>query len=176
MPEQTGRGEAGAIARAEHALAAWARGEDQPADELARVARTAEAQPGVLDGSFEELSGVRRRALTVRLRELAAEGHQEHEALAALADRIEELPDTLVVRPEQELLLLRRLAAEQPQPESELVLALADAEEIDERAVTEWTTDAQDRGLIELAEPGSTMRRWVITDAGLRAIGLPPAR
>lgn len=176
MPDQTGRNDTDGIATAEQAVAAWAQGEDQPADRLARVARTAEAQPGALDSSLQELSDIRRRALTGRLRALAAEEQPEHEALAALADRIEALPDSLAVRPEQELLLLRHLVAEQPQRESELVRALPDAEEIDEGAIAEWAADAEDRGLIELAEPGSTMRRWEITDEGLRAIGLPPAR
>jgi hypothetical protein len=171
-------GERGAadIGGAEEAIAAWGRGEELAAEALVSVARTAEADSGALDRSLQALSNISRRRLATTLRELAGEGLDSEEACAELADRIEALADVGPVGPEQELALLRQLVALQPASEDQLASALGEADRVDDEAIAAWARDAQDRGLIEPAEPAPATRRWLITEAGLAAIGLPPAR
>jgi hypothetical protein len=135
----------------------------------------AEARPGVLDDALERLSGIRRRALMRRLRELAAEAIPEHETVMELPDRIEELPDRLVISSEQERRLLAHLLAVGAQTETQLAEALGPGADVDVERIAAWADDACDRGLIELAEPGSAIRRWHISDKGRAALGVPSA-
>jgi hypothetical protein len=164
------------IARAEETIAVWGRGEDVDAGALVSVARTAGADRAALDTSLQALSDISRRRLARRLRELAGEGHDSEEACAELADRIEALADERVVTPDQELVLLRHLVAAQPASNDQLAGALGEHEPIDHDAIGEWAEDARDRGLIEPAESVGAPSHWLITESGLRAIGLPPAR
>jgi hypothetical protein len=164
------------LASAVETIAAWASGQDVEDERLIELARTADAHPLALDGRLERVSALRRRALIRRLRELAAEARPGHEALTEVADRIEELSGNLPLTAEQERLLLKHLLAQGPQREEQLEPVFTDSAGIDGPAIAVWAADAADRGLIELVEPGTPLRRWQITDRGRAALGVPSAR
>jgi hypothetical protein len=161
------------LASAEAAIARWAAGDDLSVDDLLQLARTAEARAGRLDECLDALSGIARRRLAGRLREVAGEGLDSEEAATELADRIDELAEPSIVSHEQELELLKSLVALQPATDDQLAAALGGG--VDSKAIGEWALDAQDRGLVEQAEQGAPVPRWLITDESLRAIGVPPA-
>jgi hypothetical protein len=163
------------VSDAHRTIARWGNGGELPADDLVALARVAEARPGALDDELVQLTGIRRRALSRRLRELAAEAIPDHETVVELADRIEELPDRLLISPEQERRLLAHLLAVGAQTEKQLADALGPGVDIAEQRISQWADDAADRGLIEAAEPGSAIRRWHISDRGRAVLGVPSA-
>jgi hypothetical protein len=170
-------GGAAEFGAAQEAITSWARGDELQVDQLALIAHTAETHPGELDRPLSALPSIRRRRLVNRLREAGAEGLDGDEALRELADRIEELAEgSAAVSPDQELGLLKQLVADQPATDDHLARSLGAGAPLDSHTIGEWALDAQDRGLIEPAEPGAVILRWLITDEGLNAIGLPPAR
>lgn len=156
-------------------IARWSSGEELPDGDVARLACIAEEHTGVLDGALEELSGIRRRALVRRLRELAGEGIADREATSELAARIEELPERPIITPEQERRLLAHLLSVGAQTEKQLAEALSSSGQIEEGRIARWADDAEDRGVIEKAEPGLALRRWLITDGGRAVLGVPSA-
>jgi hypothetical protein len=170
------RASASPSASASATIAAWAAGEEVAVDRLVGLAQAADGGRRMLDGALEVVPAIRRRALVRRLRELAAERSPEHEALAELADRIEELADNVLVTGEQERLLLAHLLAHGSLRAEQLTPVLAGSPPVSAETIAEWASDAADRGLIEAVEPGTRLHRWQISDRGRAALGVPSAR
>jgi hypothetical protein len=75
-----------------------------------------------------------------------------------------------------ERLLLMKLLEVGPMAERQFEVAVGDVDQIDEKAIAEWSQSAAERGLIEPTAGSPAVRRWQITDAGRRLIGDNPGR